>query len=259
MDRLASSLFFVLLSSSSLVACGDDTGTGSGTESATGTGTGSGSDSGTTASTQTSMTNAGTMGGTSDTTGMTDPTAADSTSTGDATATEGTTTAGDACEECVAENCAAEVMDCADDRDCQCWIDCINDGNEPPVCGMMCNGMPPEPFFELTDCIDGDCDAECNGGGATSGGMGDGETYQMCADDADCPMTDCSGFLGYCSLDCMGDAGNCPMPATGNIEPICGGMMDNRCLLPCGGGGDMCPDGMSCEMGGGGNEICVFP
>ncbi|MCA9710417.1 MAG: hypothetical protein KDK70_31545 [Myxococcales bacterium] len=257
MDRLASHLFIATLLSLPIAACGDDPGTGGGTETESSTGS-TGSTTATSNSTTSSMTNM-TMGGSS---GTSDPTTgADSTGTTDPGSTSNatsTSTGGDECEACQTANCGDEVAACAAEPDCQCWVDCLAEGNDPPQCGMMCDGMPPGEFGDLNDCIDANCDVECNGGGQTTGGM-DGETYMPCNGDNECPMTDCSGFVGYCSLDCMDDANNCPMPATGNIEPICGGMQNNRCLLPCGGGGDMCPDGMNCQGGGGGGgQFCGF-
>lgn len=257
MDRLASPFLLAALLSLPVAACGDDSTTGSGTESETETGTaGSSTSEPTATSTTTTTTTNGTMGGTS---GSTGPGATDSTgldSSGGPSTDSGTTTGVDECEVCVADNCGDEVATCLGDPDCECWLDCVAEGNEFPTCGMMCNGMPPGELFDVFDCVDNNCDAECNGGGSSGGGMG-GQTYDPCMGDMDCDMgTTCNMFLGYCSIDCMGDDNNCPDPATGNITPTCSGMSDN-CLLPCG-NGDTCPDGMSCQMvGGGGFQLCL--
>lgn len=254
MDRLGSS---VALAALLLLpaACGDDSPpVGSGTETETGTGSSGTDTSGasmTTTSNTDAMTSDGSSGGSTTNTTSVDTTEGTTTVEPTTSGTDTTTTEGDECDMCIDENCGAELGDCIADRDCLCWLECASDGNDQQTCAMMCGGMPPEVFFELVDCVDGDCAAECNGG------MAD-ETYMECADAADCPTTDCAaGFLGYCTPDCMGDDNNCPAPATGDIMPACGGMGGNRCILPCGNGGT-CPDGMNCTQGPGNNEVCTF-
>jgi hypothetical protein len=167
-----------------------------------------------------------------------------------------TDSGGDDCEACIAGSCGDELAACAADVDCTCWVDCIGEGNDQMTCFGTC-GAPPMLLGDIADCIDMQCDVECNGGGGTTtGGMtGDG-TYDMCMDPMDCAMdTECNNFVGYCSVQCMGDDNNCPAPPDGDTTPECSNFSDN-CILPCG-NGETCPTGMSCVMAGP-NELCAF-
>ena len=256
MNRLACHLLLTALVSVPL-ACGDDSSTGSGTETESGSGTGGSGSTSTnetaTATATTTTTGVATMGGSTDSTtgpSTTGSTGVDSSGgPAESTGMGATTTGGGAaCDDCVATNCSDELAACLDNMDCACWVDCLAMGNGFQECGMMCGGMPPGELFGLQDCTDTNCAVEC---------AGTGVTYDPCGSNMDCaPDTVCNGFLGYCSLDCMGDDTNCPMPATGDVVPICGGM-SNNCILPCG-NGDTCPDGMMCAGGGGGGfQRCV--
>jgi hypothetical protein len=61
-----------------------------------------------------------------------------------------------------------------------------------------------------------------------------------------------------CVDQCMTDA-DCPVPATGTAVPECWdqgpGFENDRCILPCG-GGQACPDGMTCAPEWG--DICMW-
>jgi hypothetical protein len=252
MDLRSSKLLVSLFSLSLVAACGgDDSGNadsgGSGTEGTAGTTAGDGGSNMTTPGTSNM-----TQGQTGDSTG-TPPATSGTDSTGPG-ATDSTGGGAD-CETCVAAECGKEIAACLDVKSCGCWLECTADGGSPMECGMMCDGMPPDQFDDVISCTEDNCEQECDGGGGTdTGGMANG-TYDPCENDGDCPMgTECNMFVGYCSIDCMGDDGMCPMPATGDSEPFCSGMSDN-CILPCG-DGETCPDDMECNMNGG-PEVCV--
>jgi len=89
----------------------------------------------------------------------------------------------------------------------------------------------------------------------TSDGSSSGEppadAYPACMADEDCsePYTLCwppknFGTPNFCTLECT-DAGECPVPTSGEATPVCEGPPDtNICVLDCTEG--ECPDGMNC-------------
>jgi len=241
---------------SSLAACGDNTGGVGDGSSGSETGSGSSTTNGMTSAPTSQSTTNMTMGGTSASTTADPTTTGVDSSGGDTTTTaDPTTTGAEDCSTCIDGNCGEELDACLADRDCACWIDCINRGNGGMECFQTC-GPPPGELPELGDCVDNECDMECNGGGGstTNGGMGD---YDECQNNGECPMDlECNDFVNYCSIQCMGDANACPVPATGDAEPVCSNFSDN-CILPCG-NGETCPDGMSCQNVGGPNDLCAF-
>lgn len=100
-------------------------------------------------------------------------------------------------------------------------------------------------------------------GSSDSGGSD--PLYPPCAPDMDpvCPepYLACYDFApGYsaCTSPCE-NAGDCPVPDTGDAEVVCAGMMMNQCLLDCSGGAT-CPDGMECvPVAGGMFNRCLWP
>lgn len=267
MGRLGWRLIAPLALSLTAFGCGDDGATGGGTETET---EGTGSSTGDASATNPTMTTMTTMSTQSGSSGTTDPTTGDPTTGVDSTGTPATdsggtdtgatgTGGGMECEMCIEAECGDEIAACTGDMDCTCWIDCINMGNDQGACFGMC-GPPPKTLGAVADCIDAECTDECApdpGTTGTGGNMGDA-TYDMCTDDMDCTMdAPCNMFIGYCSVECMGDDNNCPAPPDGDITPECSDFSD-QCILPCGNGGQ-CPTGMSCEQVGGGNQLCVFP
>lgn len=216
-----------------------------------------------------SPTSTGMMSGTAGTTAGVDGTGSTGSPSTTSTSTGDTTSGPDECEACVADSCGELLGACLAVEECECWVTCIGAGNNNGACMAKC-GPRPDEYDALRMCTERMCDVECNGGGGTgtstggdsgssssSGGAGASADYEPCAADADCqPGLMCNEFFGYCTVDCSMDM--CPVPTTGNIEPICSEFSDT-CVLPCGAGNAMCPDMMSCEDIGGGNDICVFP
>jgi len=252
-----------------------------GTEGETeGTGTSTGSaQSGNTAPATATASNSGasasageTTASTSDT-GPADDTAADDTSADD---TAGVTsdsgdsgesgasgdTGADECEACLVEECGRLFETCTEEKACSCWLECLDEGGSPESCFGEC-GQPSMTLFEIGECVDETCAPACEGGGESDGSGSTGGppppdgNYEECQGQGDCDMgLECNMFVGYCSIDCDGDADNCPDPATGNAEPTCSNFSGN-CILPCD-NGESCPDGMSCENVGAPVPLCVY-
>lgn len=95
----------------------------------------------------------------------------------------------------------------------------------------------------------------------------DDDAYPWCSTDNENACDD--GIFGFgggpmctqgclCIDQCVTDA-DCPVPATGTAAPECWdngpGFENDRCILPCG-GGEVCPDGMTCAPEWG--DICMW-
>jgi len=91
------------------------------------------------------------------------------------------------------------------------------------------------------------------------------DTYPWCSTDNEYACDE--GMFGFgggceqgclCIEHCMTDA-DCPLPDTGSTVPQCWdqgpGFENDRCILPCG-GGQTCPDGMTCAPEWG--DICMW-
>jgi hypothetical protein len=94
----------------------------------------------------------------------------------------------------------------------------------------------------------------------------DDGAYPWCSTDNEyaCPRS-IFGFSGFdctqgclCIDNCAMDV-DCPVPATGTAVPVCSdqgpGTENDRCVLPCG-GGEVCPDGMTCAPQWG--DVCMW-
>jgi hypothetical protein len=95
--------------------------------------------------------------------------------------------------------------------------------------------------------------------GDTGDTGGSDATYPPCNFDpqpmCDDPFDFCEVFGGgsaphHCTYACE-TASDCPQPETGTATVICGGSMDDTCMLDC--ADAECPDGMSC-IGTGANQ-----
>lgn len=138
---------------------------------------------------------------------------------------------------------------------------------------MSGGGTSTGPADTTTDTTAGPADSTSSGGtteGAetTSGSSdsGGGEPlYPPCDFDMDpaCspPYMACYDFaMGYsaCTSPCE-NAGDCPVPTTGDAPVVCAGPMMDQCLLDCA-GGETCPDGMDCvPVAGGMFNRCLWP
>jgi hypothetical protein len=67
------------------------------------------------------------------------------------------------CVECAKLNCCVEVLDCTDEEDCSCWIDCVATTlGAIDQCILQC-GLPGVEILDLLDCTGLECDIECGG------------------------------------------------------------------------------------------------
>jgi hypothetical protein len=65
-----------------------------------------------------------------------------------------------ACTACVKEQCCPQAQACAVDRNCTCWIDCINNGDPGTDCANICGGWGTS-WSNLFACSQTACPLQC--------------------------------------------------------------------------------------------------
>lgn len=67
----------------------------------------------------------------------------------------------DACIDCVKSECCGEIVQCADDEACSCWVDCIiQTQGDVLACVLQC-GSPGEAMGNVFDCAELQCPDVC--------------------------------------------------------------------------------------------------
>jgi hypothetical protein len=65
-----------------------------------------------------------------------------------------------ACSTCVKDHCCADLLACGEDKNCVCWIDCLNNADPGTDCANQCGGWGAS-WTNLYTCVQTSCPLQC--------------------------------------------------------------------------------------------------